>query len=78
VQADHLAKRHGEQAVGIAVAQVLLGGEGQAAHIVEAHEVVGVDAQFREAFAVVGDVAGHPCQGGLEPLQLQAAQVLAA
>ena len=41
---DDVAQGHGEEAEGVIVPQILLGGEGKAAEVGEAFEVVGMDA----------------------------------
>ena len=77
LHAHHVAQGHGEEPVRIVLAQVGLGGEGQALHICQGLHVVGVDAQLREAPPVQRHVAGHAVQCGLQPLQLQEFQVAA-
>ena len=55
VDLDHLVQRHGEQAVGIRVAEVVLLGERQAAQVVEAREVAGREPGAVERGAVERD-----------------------
>ena len=47
VHAHDLIARHGEQAEGVAVAEILLGREGEARQVVDGAEVVGMNARGR-------------------------------
>ena len=77
MDAHHLAQRHGEHAVGVVEAQVLLGGEGEPMEVVEGLDILGDDPQLVELAAVAGDVLVGPVEGGLQALQLQLRQFLA-
>ena len=71
----HVAQGHGEQAVGVVVAQVLLDRERQPAQVIERAHVVVVELEFFEFLPVKGDMGAHPVQGRLQPFQLQLFQV---
>ena len=71
VQARDVFTRHGHEAQGITVAQILLGGKGQAADVIETPDIRGFDAEFVEALMIEGDIVVHPVRHVLQPLQLQ-------
>ena len=74
MQAHALFARDRQHAEGIGVAQIVLRGEGEAAKIVQALEIVGMNAR-RHTFGAIRrlPLIGLP-QGGTEPLHLQGAQ----
>ncbi|MNV75725.1 hypothetical protein D3C71_1690360 [compost metagenome] len=74
MQAHHLFLGHGEHAVGVVVAQVVLAGEGELRQVFEALEVVGVDAALGKALAVQRHVVVGVLQAPAQALQLVLAQ----
>jgi hypothetical protein len=78
VDARQLLARHGEHAEGVAVAQVLLGGEGKLRQVGQLLQVVGVHARLVELGLVHRRVGVGVGQRPLEPLQLQRAQLVDA
>jgi hypothetical protein len=73
---DHVTQGHGEQAVGVVVAQILLDGERQPAQVVQRADVVVVEFELLEFLLIKGDVGSHAIQRGLQPLQLELLQIL--
>ena len=71
VDAHDVVLGHGEQAEGVVVAQVLLLGKGQVAHVGQAPDVGGSDAALVEGLPVEGDVSVHPFAQRLEAFELQ-------
>ena len=71
VEADDLPERQGEQPVRIVVPQIALGRKGKLAEVFERSQIVGIELDLVEFFAVKGNVLVHPAQGRLEPLELQ-------
>ncbi|MNS53251.1 hypothetical protein D3C72_860020 [compost metagenome] len=74
VQAHHLLLGHGEHAVGVVVAQVVLAGEGELRQVFQALEVVGVGAALGKALAVQRHVVVGVLQAPAQALQLVLAQ----
>ena len=56
MDADALTQRRAEQTIGIGVAQVCLGEEGQLVQIVDSADIVRSDALFFHFFAIVGNI----------------------
>ena len=77
VDLDHLVERHGEQAVGVVVAEVVLLGEGQPAEVGEAGEVAGREARGVEGRTVERDLVVQAGEQAAQALQLQILQTLA-
>ena len=77
VQADDVVTRHGEQAEGVIVAQILLLGEGQVLQIGQALDVAGFDAALVKAFTVEGHIGIDTGTKVLQTAQLQGFDILA-
>ena len=69
--------RRREQAEGVLFAEVALGREREPANVVEAAHVAGLDPQRRQLVAVEGDALVDAGHRGLQPLELQRAELLA-
>ena len=78
MDARDLLARHGEQAEGVVVAQVLLDGEGELREVAQLLQVVRVHALGVEGLAVVRHVVVGVLQRGLQALQLQRGDLVAA
>ena len=77
VHAHDLRLRHAEHARGVLVAQVLLGGEGDAAHVVQAPDAFGRHARLIQTAAVEFAFAGLRHRGA-QPRQLRVFDLVAA
>ena len=77
VQAHDVFSGHGEQAVGIVVAHILLFGEGQEPQVRQGLDVRGGDSDLVEAFAVKGHIGVHAVAEIAQAAQLQRFQLLA-
>jgi hypothetical protein len=77
MHAHELLARHREQAEGVVLAQVGLGGERQAAQIVEALDLLGGGPGGVEALARGGDAVQQARDDRAQALQLQPLQALA-
>ena len=78
MHAHYLRRRCGLQAVGIVVAQVLLGGEGQFCDVVDRMDVGRGDVHGLHLLTVEGHVAVHQSHQFLQPLALQMVHLVAA
>jgi hypothetical protein len=78
VQSHHVVHRHGKHAVGVVVAQVGLGGEGEFRQVVEGLDVVRVHAQRIEALTVQRHIVVGVVQAPAQALQLMLAQLVDA
>ena len=76
VHADQLVPRHGEEAEGVVVAQILLGGEGEARQVPERLEVLRAHARRVELRAVGGDVGVDALERLPQALELQLLEIL--
>ena len=72
MDARALLARHGEHAEGIAVAQILLGGEGKLGEVGEVAAIVGMHAGGIELCAVERRVVIGMAQRPAQPFELQA------
>ncbi|MCY1437498.1 hypothetical protein D9M71_536620 [compost metagenome] len=78
VQARDLFHGHGEHAVGVVVAQVVLAGEGELRQVFQGFQVVRVHAFLIEALAVQRDVLVGVPEAPAQALQLVLAQLVDA
>ncbi len=78
VQAYHLVHGHGEHAIGVVVAQIGLGREGQVRQVFQALDVLGVHPELVEALAVQRDPVVGVVQAPAQAFQLVLAQVVDA
>jgi hypothetical protein len=78
MKAHHLLPRHGEEAKGIVVAEVLLQEEREAGHVRERSQVIGVSSAGIEAAAVMPDILVGVPHGPLQSLQLQSPDLIDA
>jgi hypothetical protein len=67
-----------EHAEGIVVAQVLLDGKGELRDVAQLLQVAGMHAARLEGLAVVRHLVVGPLQGGLQALQLERGDLVAA
>ena len=77
MDAHHLVEGHGEEAEGIAVAQVLLLGVGQQPGVAQALDVARLHPQLIHGVTVEADSVVAAFDGGLQTLELELLQVLA-
>ncbi len=77
MEARDLVARRGEQAEGVVVAQVLLGGEGELGEVGEGLQIVGMDAGGVELGAVMGHAVVDAMQRPFQPFDLQRGQLVA-
>ncbi|MNT54166.1 hypothetical protein D3C71_1822120 [compost metagenome] len=73
----HLFHRHGEGVERVVVAQILLGGIGEASQIAQLFEIVGMDARLIELASVHRHIVVGVVQRPFEALQLQRLNLIA-
>jgi hypothetical protein len=76
MDADNISEGHGEEAIGIILAQIPPTGKGQAAEVCQRPDRRGVHAGLTQTVAVKGDILVSPIQGRLQSLELELGQLI--